>query len=202
MIDKTAYELATKNPPLFLSEYVFRDLFVNEFKFGKKGDVSPNMISQHIVETVIRKNKYNFKLAIHLNCVVTASALQNNVITLHVEKFHITARTVADQETVDHHGPSSIIAQRSIHMGVHSKEWRRPDELDALAKELGLPSGKKLNNWLQKWGYNKPYVESLVKDFRFKVTQRIHQVLGGNVSIKWQGDKSFPPPLENSLYGY
>ena len=194
MIDKSADELATKNPPLFLSEYVFRDLFVDEFKFSKrkKGDVSPNMISQHIVETVIQKNKYNFKLAIHLNCIVTASALQNNVITLHVEKFHITARTVADQETIDRDGPSSIIAKRSIHRGVDSKQWGRPDELDALAKELGLPSGKKLDEWLQNWGYNTAYMKSLVKEFRFKVTQRIHQVLGGNVSVKWKGDKSFP----------
>jgi len=198
--DKSAAELAQKHPDQFLTEQVFKDLYVDEFKFakGKSGNLGLNMISQY---TVVPSHTYpgglkpvegGKELAIHLNAIVKASALQSNAITLHVEAFHITARSLATQKKIDQHGPSVITADNSIHMNVNTG-WGRAGNLKALAEEVGIDKDQKLHFEVNsKQGYNGAYMKSLVKTFKEKVEQRIHQILGGNVAVKWEGDKSFP----------
>jgi len=202
MSDKSALELAQKHPDEFLSEEVFAGLFVDEFKFGRgklaSGNVGTNMISQYIVVPAhtqpggLKPTPGGNELAIHLNAVVKACALQNNAITIHVQLFHITARSLGTQKKIDAHGPSVITAENSIHMNVNTG-WGRADNLKALAEEVGIAEDQTLHFEVKsKQGYNNAYMRGLVKTFRTKVEQRIHQLLGGHVAVKWEGDKSFP----------
>ncbi|KAG8216783.1 hypothetical protein J3R82DRAFT_7028 [Butyriboletus roseoflavus] len=87
------------------------------------------------------------ELAIHLNCIVNPSALQNNVIKIHVEQFHLTVRSLATQKKIDAHGPSIITAGNSIHMNV-STGWGRADNLRALAQEVGVNDDQTLHSEL------------------------------------------------------
>lgn len=200
MSDKSASELAQKHPDQFLSEHVFPGLLIDEFKFGRgtSGNLGTNMISQYVVVPAhtlpggLKPTSGGNELAIHLNAVVKASALQNNVITIHVQLFHITARSLATQKKIDAHGPSIITADNSIHMNVNTG-WGRADNLKALAEEVGIADDQTLHFEVKsKQGYNNAYMLGLVKTFRTKVEQRLHQLLGGNVVAKWEGDKSFP----------
>ena len=197
---KSATELAQKHPDQFLSSVVFPGLLVDEFKFspGSSGILGLNMISQPAIVPAqtepggLKSTPGGNQLAIHLNCIVKASALQNNVITLQVQMFHITARSVATQKKIDVHGPSVITADRSIHINVDTG-WGRADNLKALAEEVGIAEDQTLHVEVRsKQGFNNAYMRVLVVTFRVKVEQRIHQQLGGNVVVKWEGDKTFP----------
>lgn len=197
---KSASELASKHPDQFLSTYIFNGLYVDEFKFGPgtSGSLGLNMISQYVVVPAETKKgglqpvKQGNELAIHLNCIAKASALQNHTITIHVEQFHITARSLATQKKIDAHGPSAITADNSIHMNVNTG-WGRAENLKALAAEVGINDDQTLHIEVKsKQGYNGAYMKGLVKHFRDKVVSRIHQHLGGNVVVKWEGDKTFP----------
>jgi len=184
-MDKSAFDLAQKNPDQFLTQYVFSNLIVDEFRYGKKAsggktDTS-NMISGYITEPA-----GSTQLAIHVNSVVTASGLQNNAMTIHVEKFHLTARSIASQKTIDSHGPSTITASKSIHIGVNQPSWGPSTNVQNLQHEIGVDPVAALR------GYDTAHVVSLTKDFKTKVELSIHQLLGGNVVVKWTGDKSFP----------
>ena len=199
-MDKSAYQLAQSDPSQFLSEYVFQNLLIDEFKFGKgtsgKVGSSTNVISQYVVlsastEAGSLKPATANRLAIHLNTMVTASKLQNNVITIQGAQFHLTARSITTQKKIDASGPSIATAAQSIHIGVNTP-WGRAANLKALAEEVGISTDQTLHDLDKKQGYNNPYVVLLVKEFRTKVQQRIQQLLGGHVSVKWQGDKSFP----------
>ncbi|KAH0839401.1 hypothetical protein J3R83DRAFT_119 [Lanmaoa asiatica] len=140
------------------------------------------------VEASARGNE----LAIHLNCIVTTSALQHNTITIKADQFHITARSIATQKKIDSHGSSAITADNSIHLNVNTG-WGRADNLKALAAEVGIDERQKLHYEVKtKQGYNNAYMRSLVKEFRAKVAVRIRQYLGGSVVVKWEGDKTFP----------
>ncbi|KAF8553257.1 hypothetical protein OG21DRAFT_1510370 [Imleria badia] len=197
---KSATELAQKHPDQFLSDLVFSGLLVDEFKFsrGSSGNLGLNMISQSVVVPAqtkpgtLQPTPNGYQLAIHLNCIVKPSALQNNGITLQVQMFHITARSVATQKKIDAYGPSVITADNSIHINVNT-EWGRADNLKALAEEVGIAEDQTLHFEVRsKQGYNNAYMRVLVKTFRAKVEQRIHQQLGGNVVVKYEGDKTFP----------
>jgi len=207
----SAFDLARKYPGQFLSEYVFQDLRVDEFKFGegKSGKLGSNMISQYIAVPLdpsklpsnIPKPKLQWKpLAIHLNATVTASALQKNenVIPIRVDAFHITARSLAAQKMIDEHGPSIITADISIHKNVNT-EWGREDNLKALAQEVGFANDQELKDEVEtKEGYNDAYMVGLVRKFRERVERSIHYILGGDVSVKWDGDKTFIIPKFSS----
>lgn len=197
---KSTIDLAEKHPSQFLVEVVFPGLLVDEFKFGRGqgGNLGSNMISQYVAVPAhtqpggLKPTPEGNMLAIHLNCIVTPSTLHNNTITFRVEMFHITARSLATQKKIDAHGPSAITADNSIHMNVNTG-WGRADNLKALAQEVGIAEDQTLHFEVNsKQGYNNAYMRSLVKVFREKVVQRIHQVLGGDVVVKWEGDKSFP----------
>lgn len=206
----SAFDLAQKHPDQFLSDYVFQDIRVDEFEFGKgnSGNIGSNMISQYIAMPLdpsklpsnIPKPKLPWKpLAIHLNAFVTSSALQKNVIPIRVENFHITARSLETQKMIDEHGPSIITADISIHLNVNTK-WGREDNLKALVQEVGFADDKELIHELEKQGYNGAYMGNLVKTFRVKVERSIHYILGGDVSVKWDGDKTFIiPELSSGL---
>ncbi|KAI9567497.1 hypothetical protein HD554DRAFT_2173261 [Boletus coccyginus] len=207
-----ASELAKKYPNQFLSEHVFQDLRVDEFKFskGKSGNLGLNMISQYIrvppdlskLPEDIEKPESGWKpLAIHLNAIVTASALQKNVIPIRVDAFHITARSLAAQTTIDTAGPSALTADNSIHLNANTQKWGREDNLKALAQEVGFADDKELEFQVEtKEGYNGAHMVSLVRTFREKVERSIHELLGGNVSVEWDGDKTFMiPELSSGL---
>jgi hypothetical protein len=199
-MDQSAYQLAQKQPAQFLSQYVFQSLLVDEFKFGKgtsgKVGSGSNMISQYVVvpaATVpggLQPASAN-QLGIHLNAVVTASGLQKNAITIKVEQFHLTARSIATQTTIDSSGPSADTASKSIHINVNA-DWGNANNLNSLAQEIGISTDQTVHEVGTKQGYNNPYVKTLVKDFQTKVQQTIQGLLGGNVSVKWQGDSTFP----------
>ncbi|KAH0839402.1 hypothetical protein J3R83DRAFT_120 [Lanmaoa asiatica] len=141
----SATELAEKHPDQFLAKDVFPGLLVDEFKFGtgKGGNIGSNMISQYITVPAqtrpggLKPVPGGNELAIHLNCIVTASALQHNTITIKADQFHITARSITTQKKIDSHGPSVITADNSIHLNINTG-WGRADNLKALAAEVGI----------------------------------------------------------------
>ena len=202
-----ALQLAQKHPDQFLSEHVFQDLYVDQFKFakGKSGNLGLNMISRHVrvppdlskLPPDVPKPKFAWKpLAIHLNAVVTPSALQkDDVIPIRVDAFHITVRSLAAQTTIDTSGPSALTADNSIHLNANTKKWGREDNLKALAQEVGFDNDQELKGEVEKKeGYNGAHMVGLVRTFREKVERSINELLGPEVKVRWDGDKTFIIP--------
>lgn len=196
----SALELAQRHPVQFLAEHIFPGLSVNDFKFGQgtSGNHGAHMISQHVVMPAHTRDGGSHPVAevkemvIHLNCIVNPSALQNDDIRIRVEQFHLTVRSLASQRRIDVHGPSIISANSSIHMSV-KKGWGRADNLRALAQEVGDDTDQTLRSEVRSGqGYDGTYIRSLVKEFRVRVKQRIQEYLGGNVTVHWDGDATFP----------
>lgn len=200
MESKSALELAKKDPQHFLSHMVFQDLFVEAFRFarGTSGKLGDNMISQHLVMSINddekgKKLDKEIKLAIHLNCEVIPSALQDT-ITIRVNHFHITARSLAAQLLIDRNGPSILTADNSIHIGVDPEGWgvgKRFKNLEALAYEVGIDESTLQKKLVSVEDYDKPYMMFLVARFKEKVELRIHEHLRAGVDVTWEGDKSF-----------
>lgn len=198
----SALETALKNPIQFLAEHVFPLLYVDEFRFGdgRDGTLGTNMISRYVVvpartpDVLWAPTVAGAELAIHLNCIVIPSAFQwqKKRITIRVEQFHLTARSLWAQRMIDVHGPSVVTAESSIHMNINTG-WGRADNLRALAEEVGVSDGHTLRFELQsKRKYNGRCMRGLVEDFKEGVEHRIQLHLGGDVKVYWEGDGTFP----------
>ncbi|MEU3727915.1 hypothetical protein AB0E81_00645 [Streptomyces sp. NPDC033538] len=185
----SAEELARRQPEQFL-ESVFNGLRVDEFRFGRgpQGNLGLNMISQWVTVPLDGGGK----LAVHLNCMVKASQLQQGTIGLDVSQFHLTARSVANQKNIDKNGPSAGTAASSIHINTSTPQWGREANLKSLAGDVAAAGGETvlIEGLARKEGYSHAYVKWLVNEFKRSVHLAMQLRLGA-MNVTWKGDATF-----------
>ncbi|WP_405591255.1 hypothetical protein [Streptomyces sp. NBC_01190] len=168
------------------------------FSFGAdtRNNGGKNLISRPEVVTVKDGDK-EVKVAVHLNVKVNSGSevLSGNssTVNLKVSDFHLTARSLADQNLIDQHGPSRETAARSVHVGPSNEEKgfdNRDGNIDNLAQSLGVSKDSLVQALDDRFGSPTATAHRFQQDVGRAV---INGSAAENVNVGFEGsDKSFP----------
>jgi hypothetical protein len=124
--------------------------------------------------------------------MVKPTQLQEGTMGLTVSQFHLTARSVGTQKTIDKNGPSADTAAKSIHINTSTPQWGREANLQSLAGDVAAAGGQAvlIEGLTRKEGYSHAYVKWLVGHFKERVHHAMQLRLGA-MNVNWKGDATF-----------
>lgn len=177
------------DPNKFLKA-VLDGLIYDGFRFpvsGVDGCVGTNCISKSLV---VSPPQLKARISFHLNFMCTPGKYDGTKLNLKIDKFHLTARPLANQALINVAGPSLLTARESIHIN-RNTTWGRPENLESFATSLGTSVSNAKALLTQTEGYTQDYMRLAVNGLKQAITTTAG-INAGSLSITWDGsDKTF-----------
>ncbi len=177
------------DPTKFLKA-IFDGLIYDGFRFpvsGVDGCVGTNCISKALI---VSPPQLTSRISFHLNFMCTPGKYDGTKLNLKIDKFHLTARPLANQALINAAGPSVLTARESIHIN-RNTPWGRSDNLEIFANSLGTTVVNATTLLTRMEGYTQDYMRLAASGLKQAIATTVG-INAGSLDITWDGsDKTF-----------